>query len=330
MNLGPTEHETQSGAEVIRKRNPGALLAAFAAMVGMCLPAKASAEDTPIAADQSADSSARPSIELPVKADLKMVREAAKRKQPLVLGSGMNGLFLREAFTRSTYTATDTTFSATAAAQSLVYANYMDLGQALVRSDRSQLSEHLGGGSTGFDGQLLVESAVGVRWPLAGAHGPLLRLGARGWLQGNDDFYSSLIELPTLHAGYHLFKRGLLMQVAARGGVALIGRFRTADASARKLGESFVWGGHATVHVERALLSAEWSRIEVQSGPVTVARVQLCGSAHWLLLCGNLERHAERADPPPGSGPVLERRAVVAGLSLGVGQSIEPRIAVAH
>ncbi len=316
---------------MIRKRKPRVLLAALAAtLVGMCLPARASAEETPVAADESADSSTRPSIGLPVKAELKMVREAAKRKQPLVLGSGMNGLFLREAFTRSTYTATDTAFSATAAAKSLVYANYMDLGQALVRSDRSQLSAHLGGGSTGFDGQLLVESAVGLRWPLAGAHGPLLRLGARGWMQGNDDFYSSLVELPTLYAGYHLFKRGVLMEVAARGGVALIGRFRAADASARRLGESFVWGGHGTVHVERALLSAEWSRIEVQTGPVTVARVQLCGSAHWLLLCGNMERHSERLDPTPGGGPMRERRALVAGLSLGVGQNIEPRIAVAH
>ena len=299
-------------------------------MSGVGLSAHARADDTPVAADESADGTSRPSIPLPVKAELKMVREAAKRKQPLVLGSGMNGLFLREGFTRSTYTSTDTAFSAAAAVRSLVYANYMDLGQALVRSDRSQLSAYAGGGSTGFDGQLLVESAVGVRWPLAGTHGPVLRLGGRGWIQGNDDLYSSLIELPTLHAGYHLFKRGLLIEIAARGGVALIGRFRTADASARRLGESWVWGGHATVHVGRALLSAEWSRLEVQSGPVDVARVQLCGSAHWLLLCGNVERHAEQLNAAAGARETLERRAVVAGLSLGVGQNVEPRIAVAH
>ncbi|HEY6562046.1 MAG TPA: hypothetical protein VI072_32485 [Polyangiaceae bacterium] len=314
-----------------RWRKARARLAALALLAsGVCVAAGARAEDTPVAADEPANRTTRRRIELPVKAELKMVREAAKRKQPLVLGSGINGVFLREAFTRSTYTATDTAFSATMAANSLVYANYMDLGQTLVRSDRSQLSAHMGGGSTGFDGRLLAESAVGVRWPLAGAHGPLLRLGARGWLQGNDDFYSSLVELPSLHAGYHIFKRGLLLEVAARGGVALIGRFRAGDAAARRLGESLVWGGHATFHIERTLLSAEWSRIEVQSGPVDVARVTLCGAADWLLLCGEVQHHAERLDPEVGRGAALEQRALVGGFSLGVGQNVEPRIAVAR
>lgn len=327
MTCRRTEDGSRRGAPVAPRSVQLATLALTLAAV--CLAARARAEDT-VAADESADSTTRPRIELPVKAELKLVREAAKRKQPLVLGSGLNGLFLREAFTRSTYTATDTAFSVTAAARSLVYANYMDLGQALVRSDRSQLIAHAGGGSTGFDGKLLVESAVGVRWPLAGTHGPLLRLGGRGWIQGNDDFYSSLIELPALHAGYHLFKRGLLVEVAARGGVALIGRFRAADASARKLGESWVWGGHTTVHFERTLLSAEWSRIEAQTGPVDVARLQLCGAAHWLLLCGNVERQAEQVEARPGAAGAMERRAVIAGFSLGVGQNVEPRIAVAH
>ncbi|HMJ16267.1 MAG TPA: hypothetical protein VK524_32865 [Polyangiaceae bacterium] len=269
-------------------------------------------------------------VVLPVRAEVKLVREAAKRKQPIVLGSGVYGLYLREAFTRSTYTATDTAFSASVAANSLVYANYIELGQTLVRSDRSQLSAYAGGGSTGFDGKLLVDTAVGLRWPVADSHGPLVRLGARGWMLGNDYLYSSLIELPSVHAGYHLFKRGLLVEVAGRGGVALVGRFRARDAETRRLGESWVWGGHATVQLQKAILTGEWSRIQVQGGPVDVARLQVCGAAYWILLCSEVERHAERLDELPGGSGALERSAWMAGFSLGAGRNVEPQMAVVH
>jgi hypothetical protein len=259
------------------------------------------------------------------------VAEAAKQQKPLVLGAGMSSVLLREGFTRARPNPPNTAFSATVGAASVVYTDFLGPDLAVARTDRSMLRAHLGGGGAGLDGKLHVESAVGVRGAFSRHHGPLLRLGARGWLEGNDRFYSSLIELPSVQAGYQLFRRAVLFELAAQGGVALVGRFNVEDAPSRALGQAWTYGGHGALHWRRVLLNATWSRIEAGSRPVSVLRVQLCGAAYWLLLCTELDRFAGVGRVRDGASPrSVDQSVLIGGFSLGVGQHAEPHLTIAH
>lgn len=148
----------------------------------------------------------------------------------------------------------------------------------------------IGGGSGGFEGGLGGDFAFGVRAPLGRWHGPFFRLGFKGYLYGNDDLYSSILELPTGQLGYQiLIGHRLLFELAADVAPVLVGRYDAGDAVPRKLGKSFDYGGHlgfraGGVHLEMAV-----SRIDrgpdYTLDPLDVFRGELCAAAWPIAIC---------------------------------------------
>lgn len=246
-------------------------------------------------------------------------------------GGGLHGLFLREALTSNRLSDPDPAFSVTAGFASLVHANSGTALGSVLRSDRSIVLGHIGGGGTGFDGRLFVDTAAGVRWSVRPEHGPIARLAARGWLEGNDRFYSSLIELPSMELGYQWLERAFMLEAAGRAGVSLVGRFNLEGAERRRLGDTWTWGGHAMLHVGPVLGDIDWLRVETPEAPVSILRGELCAAAHWLLFCAELERGTARVQPvdrPPGAD--VAGTAWVYGFSIGIGQHGKPSLAIGY
>jgi hypothetical protein len=144
----------------------------------------------------------------------------------------------------------------------------------------------LGGGSSGLEGDVALGFAGGVRIPTAAHQGVLFRAGARGHLGGNDLFYSSALELPLGQAGYQYANGDSLFEVALSVAPVLVGRFDVDEAPARKLGNSFAWGGHLALQLSGIHVEAEYARTE-QGDAAAVDRllVQLCGVARFVATC---------------------------------------------
>jgi len=182
----------------------------------------------------------------------------------------------------------------------------------------------IGGGARGFEGGLGGDFAVGWRAPVASHHGPLLRLGMRGWLLGNNELYSSLLELPQLQLGYGWIKGGDVLELAGRAGPVLTGRYNTGEQAHRKLGDAFEIGGHGAVHVDPVHLELGYMRVLTDHGPggaVDMVSGNLCGAALALRLCLDTRYFRGNESFASGSG-VAE--SVYAGLSLGMGSEWFP------
>src|SRR5690606_4301918 len=96
---------------------------------------------------------------------------------------------------------------------------------ALDGTTHGQLEFVLGGGEAGFEGMLAGVIAVGFRLDVTDEHGPFGRAGFDGRLQGNDRLYFSALELPRLTLGWQLLSDHTLVELGARGGPILSGRF---------------------------------------------------------------------------------------------------------
>ena len=161
------------------------------------------------------------------------------------------------------------------------YAAYRDF------SVREASFAFLGGGSLGLEGGVGMDVAAGLRFPLSPSQGPVVRLGMRGYLLGNDKLYESLLEVPQLQLGYQFLQPRRLVEVAGRVGPVLAGRFNTGDETERKLGKAFEVGGHASVHWSVVHLEIQHTHV-LMDGPladVDLLSGRLCGDAWRLELC---------------------------------------------
>jgi hypothetical protein len=179
----------------------------------------------------------------------------------------------------------------------------------------------IGGGKAGFEGTMLVGWAGGLRLPVSasGRHGPLLRIGAFGYMRGNSLFYGSLLELPQFQVGYQYQHGKTVLELGATTGAALVGRSRTGDTERRVLGAGFELGGYAAVQLPWLRFGASTMRLpahDALSAPVYVAEGTLCGRAIGFAICSDMRVTSTDAVAAPGA-PASEVRSVYAGLSLG-------------
>ena len=192
---------------------------------------------------------------------------------------------------------------------------------------RSASFAHIGGGRAGFEGGLGIDFAGGLRTAPTDGSAGFLRLGARGWLMGNNYLYSSLLEVPQIQLGWQWLQRGKVVELAGRTGPVLVGRYNTGDDAFRRLGDAFEVGGHAAMHFEPAHLEAAYTRVYATSpgGAVDMVQGSVCGQAFVLAICvdGRYFRGDQRLGGSPGSfGPA---EAFYGGLTIGIGKGVFPR-----
>jgi len=194
-------------------------------------------------------------------------------------------------------------------------------------SSRNSSFAHIGGGRAGFEGGIGIDFAGGMRTSLTDGSAGFLRLGARGWLLGNNYLYSSMLEVPQLQLGWQWLQRGKVVEVAGRTGPVLVGRYNTGDDAFRKLGDAFEVGGHAAVHLEPGHLELGYTRVYATSPgrPVDMVQGSICGQALVLAICvdGKYFRGDQRLGGVPDAfGPA---EAFYGGLTIGIGKGVFPR-----
>lgn len=177
----------------------------------------------------------------------------------------------------------------------------------------------VGAGADGVEGGLGLDGAVGVRARFGPDHGPFARLGLNAHLLGNQNLYSSGVELPELQLGYQLLGQQTQLELGARGGFMLIGRYN-ALGGRRPLGDAFEFGGYSEVRFAALHLDASWSRIEARSSapgtPVDELSGLLCAISAPFGIC--LDARYYSGDVRTAQGPRLAQSAYF-GLSLGAG-----------
>jgi Caspase domain len=174
----------------------------------------------------------------------------------------------------------------------------------------------LGGGGAGLEGALAGALAFGLRGPVTDHQGPVIRAGVQAYVLGNDSFYSSLLELPQLQAGWQWSRGYAVLEAAATTGVALTGRFRAGAAQSRELA-GFAYGGHVSAQVPWVRLSALLERLPGDDGlgGVDMAGGTLCLVTSPVAVCGDVR--AEQADARL-AGAETRVRAIYGGITLGL------------
>jgi hypothetical protein len=161
-----------------------------------------------------------------------------------------------------------------------------------VASGRATHFFAIGGGNGGFEGALDLGVSLGLRVPITEEFGPFLRIGARGWLMGNDVLYSSLLELPLGEAGLQIASGRRLLEIAGRGGPVLTGRYNPGDGGERALGGSFEYGGHFAVQFDPVRVHGAFRRVDARKTgddqPVDFWTGDLC-LQHTIALCGDIQ-----------------------------------------
>jgi len=147
----------------------------------------------------------------------------------------------------------------------------------------------IGGGSAGFDGGLGALLTFGPRIPVAPNHGPFIRVGGRGYLQGNGALYSSLLELPRGELGWQYIRGWTVLEAGASYGAVLTGRFRPGDADAAFLGSGFAAGGYAALQLSALRAGVVSERVPRKDfGHLDLTDAFLCVIGSPLALCGDV------------------------------------------
>jgi hypothetical protein len=186
-------------------------------------------------------------------------------------------------------------------------------------------SARIGGGS-GIEGALAGDFAIGTRVDVAEDHGPFLRGGVRGFLEGSDRLTASFIEVPTAYAGYQYLSSSdtdtpLLFELGGRAGFGAAGRFVVPGAR-RVIRPALETGAHASVGVGPAHLELDYSRVGPNGDPRSAfetATGALCGHVDWFGACVEAEIHWAEAATEGVPGDASRRaRAILGGFTLGV------------
>ncbi len=211
------------------------------------------------------------------------------------------------------------------AGMGLQFAGHTDsYGTQRMYTYRNATFFHLGGGASGFEGGLGGDFSWGWRAPVAANHGPFMRAGFRAYMLGNNHFYSSLLEVPQVLLGYQFTKGPGILELGARGGAVLAGRYNAGDEGRRKLGDGVEYGGYAGVHLDLAHLEASYTRLspgDSPEGPVDMWQGSLCGQAFLVSLCADA-RYFKGDQALPASvspGDASAARTFYVGFTVGLG-----------
>jgi hypothetical protein len=144
----------------------------------------------------------------------------------------------------------------------------------------------IGGSRHGTEGLWAADVAIGALLPLGIGHGPFARIGARGYMFGNQVAWLSNIEAPAGYVGYQYLRGPWLLEAAGRAGLVIdgrqthYGRLMGFDVlQRRKVGGDAEYGGHVAVGYGMFLLEAEYMRIAVSDAlgtPLTALTGSLC------------------------------------------------------
>jgi hypothetical protein len=180
----------------------------------------------------------------------------------------------------------------------------------------------IAGGPDGVQGGLGNAVAGGVRLPFDTTHGLVLRGGIEASFFGNKVLWDSLLELPQLHVGYQWLVPHAVIDVAARGGYVLLGRFNTGDGASRRLDGAPEVGGIASYHLGAIDLRASYARVFARHGgePVDLLEGALCGHGGVVVMCTDL-RYEVGDVRMPADRAWSEARASYVGLTLGISLS---------
>lgn len=143
-------------------------------------------------------------------------------------------------------------------------------GQRRVFTYRGEHLAHIGGGGGGFEGALSGSLTLGFGWLAEGEHGPFLRGGIQGQLQGNDSFYQSMLRFPRGEIGWHIgTKKGFVLELGGTAAPMLNGRFNVGDVATRRLGSSSGYGAYADLMFGPLFGTLEWIHTNARSVPGT-------------------------------------------------------------
>lgn len=182
----------------------------------------------------------------------------------------------------------------------------------------------VGGGGSGFEGELGGSLTVGVRAPVAKRHGPFVRGGVSGHLLGNDLFYASLIELPRGEIGYQYLRGVNVVEVAATMGYAIDGRYGQRNLTPLPYSpllplSGFAWGGYVAAQVPHLRLGVGVEVVPEQDGlkgQVYTGTANACAFGFIFALCFDVRTMSEDGLGAFTSSSRL--RTFYGGLTLGL------------
>jgi len=191
---------------------------------------------------------------------------------------------------------------------------------ALDGASHSQAQWVLGGGTAGFEGMLAGVIELGYRLDVSETQGPFARAAFDGRMQGNDRFYFSMLELPRLTLGWQFLSGRTVLEVGARGGPILTGRFNPGDNGVRSLSGSLEYGAFASAQVEFLRFEATAMRIDARKTgnftPVDLGKGSVCAIAGKVGICGDfMVMRGDARFPVYGHQEAL---ATYAGITVGL------------
>jgi hypothetical protein len=193
---------------------------------------------------------------------------------------------------------------------------------ALDGSAHGSMNWVLGGGDAGFEGMLAGMVDFGYRLDVTERQGPFARAGFDGRMQGNDRLYFSTLELPRLSLGWQYLDGHTLLEIGARGGPILSGRYNPGDEGYRRLSGSIEYGGFVAAQFSFLRIDVTAMRIDARNTgtgrPVDVGRGSVCGIAGSFGICADMMAIRGDADMGPNAGGVQTATSTYAGLSIGV------------
>jgi hypothetical protein len=149
----------------------------------------------------------------------------------------------------------------------------------------------LGGGQAGFEGLLAGAIDFGYRANVTKETGPFGRIGFAGDMQGNNRLYYSALELPRFSLGWQFMSQKTVLELGARAGTILTGRFNPGDDGVRHTTGSWEYGGFASMQFDFIRAEANVARIDARKtgdgSPVDMGRAALCAIMGKVGICAD-------------------------------------------
>jgi hypothetical protein len=158
------------------------------------------------------------------------------------------------------------------------------------------------GESSGVEGSVRADAAVGYRFDLDPWYGFFVRGGVRGRLYGTERLSLSSLEVPQAQVGFQVWPTKetkadsplgpiSLLEVAGRASAGLVARAEV-DTYSRHLKPTPTLGGHLALTVKMFAMNVEYARFlpnGASTSPIDDAGASLCAFGKLLAMCANGE-----------------------------------------
>lgn len=195
---------------------------------------------------------------------------------------------------------------------------YFDVGRLSVRYlDFAGI----GYGSASLEGGLGADLAMGIRMPITESVAAILRAGLRAYLFGNDLFYTSSVELPQVQAGVDWSNSRIQVEIAARGGLVLVGRYRVGQLRV-KPGQSPTLGAFGSFRIPNALVEFSWTHLFAEGksnfSDYDEIRAIACAVPHPLVVCADVGYKRAGSMDKANTAHPARGRTVYVGATLSI------------